>query len=77
MLGAFVLGVLTTRANATGVIAGMTISAASMIVIWATTKLAWTWYVLVGCAICWTAGYLVSVATRGVRETATDIRQVS
>ena len=53
MLGAFVLGVATTRATAAGVIAGMSVSAAFMIVIWATTRLAWTWYVLVGCAICW------------------------
>jgi solute:Na+ symporter, SSS family len=77
MLGAFVLGVLTTRATATGVIAGMTLSAASMIVIWATTKLAWTWYVLVGCVICWTVGYVVSVATAGLRESATDVRRAS
>jgi hypothetical protein len=55
----------------------MTISAASMIVIWATTRLAWTWYVLVGCAICWTAGYFVSMATRGVRESAADVRRAS
>jgi Na+/proline symporter len=77
MLGAFVLGVLTTRATATGVVAGMTLSTTSMILIWATTKLAWTWYVLVGCVICWTVGYVVSVATAGLRESATDVRQTS
>jgi SSS family solute:Na+ symporter len=77
MLGAFVLGVLTTRATATGAIAGMTLSAAAMIVIWATTKLAWTWYVLAGFAICWTVGYFVSLAAGGVRESATDVRQAS
>ena len=62
MLGAFLLGVLTTRANATGVITGMTVSAASMLTIWWTTKLAWTWYVLVGTAICVAVGYAVSLA---------------
>ncbi len=55
----------------------MTVSAGSMIVIWATTRLAWTWYVLVGFAICGTVGYLVSLATGGVRESATDVRHAS
>jgi SSS family transporter len=67
MLGAFLLGVLTTRANATGVITGMAVAAASMIVIWATTRVAWTWYVLVGALICWTIGYLVSLGTARTR----------
>jgi SSS family solute:Na+ symporter len=61
MLGAFLLGVLTTRANTTGVIAGMTMAAGSMLTIWWTTKLAWTWYVLVGTAICFGVGYAVSL----------------
>jgi Na+/proline symporter len=64
MLGAFLLGVLTRRANATGAIAGMTVSAVSMLAIWWTTKLAWTWYVLVGTAICFAVGYVVSVNDR-------------
>ncbi len=68
MLGAFLLGVLTTRANAAGVITGMAVAAASMLTIWATTKLAWTWYVLVGAAICWTVGYGVSLGTARRRQ---------
>ncbi len=70
MLGAFVLGVVTTRATATGVITGMSVSAASMIVIWATTRLAWTWYVMVGFAICWATGYMVSMVTAQERQPA-------
>ena len=62
MLGAFLLGVATTRANAAGVIAGMTVSAAAMIAIWWTTTLAWTWYVLVGAVICVAVGMAVSLA---------------
>jgi SSS family transporter len=62
MLGAFLLGVGTRRANATGVISGMTASAAAMIAIWWTTKLAWTWYVLVGSVICVAVGLAVSYA---------------
>src|SRR5262249_46831358 len=61
MLGAFLLGVLTTRANAAGVIAGMAVSTLSMLALWWTTRLAWTWYVLVGTAICFAVGYAASV----------------
>jgi Na+/proline symporter len=61
MLGAFLLGVLTRRAHTTGVIVGMTLSALSMLAIWWTTRLAWTWYVLAGTAICFVVGYGVSV----------------
>ena len=61
MLGAFLLGVLTTRANTTGVIAGMTVAAGSMLTIWWSSKLAWTWYVLAGTAICFVVGYAVSI----------------
>jgi SSS family solute:Na+ symporter len=64
MLGAFLLGVLTSRANATGVITGMAVATVGMIIIWATTRLAWTWYVLSGAAICWAVGYMVSFGTR-------------
>jgi Na+/proline symporter len=64
MLGAFLLGVLTRRTTASGAIAGMTVSAASMLAIWWTTKLAWTWYVLVGTAICFAVGYVLSLNER-------------
>lgn len=60
MLGAFCLGVLTRRATSVGVIAGMVVSAATMLAIWWTTKLAWTWYVAVGTAVCFGVGYFVS-----------------
>jgi SSS family transporter len=62
MLGAFLLGVLTRKATAAGVIAGMTTSAIAMAAIWWTTKLAWTWYVLVGALICVAIGMTVSYA---------------
>lgn len=62
MLGAFLLGVLTTRTTATGAITGMSVSAVAMLIIWWTTPLAWTWYVLVGTAICVAVGLAVSGA---------------
>src|SRR5215471_17002648 len=68
MLGAFCLGVLTKRATTVGVIAGIVTSAVAMFVIWWTTKLAWTWYVAVGTAICFGVGYAASLVTRRTRH---------
>jgi Na+/proline symporter len=63
MLGAFLLGVLTRRANQPGVIAGIAVSLACMVVIKQyPTLIAWTWYVLIGTAICMIVGYGVSLA---------------
>src|SRR5512139_89610 len=61
MLGAFLLGVLTTRANQTGVIAGMAVSLTSMLMVKALSPLAWTWYVLLGTLICTSVGYVTSL----------------
>jgi solute:Na+ symporter, SSS family len=61
MLGAFLLGVLTTRANQPGVMAGIGVSLGCMLLVKLLTPLAWTWYVLVGTSICVAVGYGVSV----------------
>jgi Na+/proline symporter len=60
MLGAFLLGVLTKRANQIGVICGMLASLSTMLLVKFYTSIAWTWYVLIGTLVCWTVGYLVS-----------------
>jgi len=60
MLGAFLLGVLTTRANQVGAAAGIGTSLVVMIAVRVLTPLAWTWYALVGTAICMTVGLAVS-----------------
>jgi Na+/proline symporter len=60
MLGAFVLGVTTRRANQTGVMTGMAVSLACMLAVKLYTPLAWTWYVLVGGIICVAVGYVAS-----------------
>jgi Na+/proline symporter len=63
MLGAFVLGVTTRRANQAGVMTGMAVSLACMLAIKIYTPLAWTWYVLVGGVICISVGYVASRAS--------------
>lgn len=60
MLGAFLLGVVTRRANQRGVMFGMAVSLGCMLLIKGYTPLAWTWYVLVGATVCTTVGYLTS-----------------
>jgi len=65
MLGAFLMGVLTTRATERGVMAGIGASLAGMIAVWWLTPLAWTWFVLTGTAVCVAVGMTVSLAGRG------------
>lgn len=62
MLGAFLLGRLSTRATQAGVLAGIASSLVCMILVKLFTPLAWTWYVALGSAICMTVGYGVSLA---------------
>lgn len=60
MLGAFLLGVLTNKANQIGVIVGMLASLITMLFVKFYTTLAWTWYVLAGTIVCWSVGYVIS-----------------
>ena len=60
MLGAFLLGVVTKRANSIGVVVGMISSIGVMTCIKFYTDLAWTWYVLTGTIVCFSVGYIVS-----------------
>jgi Na+/proline symporter len=71
MLGAFLLGVLTKRANQTGVMAGMGVSLVTMLAVKVFTPLAWTWYVLAGTAVCMLIGYAVSLIIRQPSEAGT------
>jgi len=60
MLGAFLLGVLTKKANSIGVVVGMLSSITCMLFIKLYTDLAWTWYVITGTIVCFVVGYVVS-----------------
>ena len=71
MLGAFLLGVLTKRANQKGVMTGMAVALGVMLYIWLRTPLAWTWYVLTGTIICSSVGYAVSLITGSTKNIET------
>jgi Na+/proline symporter len=63
MLGAFLLGVATKRANQVGVMTGMALSLAFMLFVRIkfAASVAWTWYVLIGAVACFVVGYTVSL----------------
>jgi Na+/proline symporter len=61
MLGVFLLGVLTRKANEKGSILGMAVGLVSMLGIWYFSNIAFTWYVLVGTAITFVTGYTASL----------------
>lgn len=64
MLGAFLLGVLTKRANQVGVMTGMAVSLVTMLMVKIFTSIAWTWYVLMGTLVCLAVGYTVSMLSK-------------
>ncbi len=61
MLGVFLLGVLTKKANEKGSILGMAVGLVSMLCVWYFSEIAFTWYVLIGTAITFATGYAASL----------------
>jgi SSS family solute:Na+ symporter len=61
MLGVFLLGILTGRANEKGSILGMAVGLVSMLFVWYFNVIAFTWYVLIGTILTFAVGYVASV----------------
>ena len=61
LLGVFMLGVLTKRANQRGAIVGMGAGLAIEVYLWLGTRVAWTWWVVTGTSVTFATGYLASV----------------
>jgi SSS family transporter len=72
LLGVFLLGVLTRRANQTGAMIGMVFGFCAELYLWLGTKVPWTWYVAIGTTITFAIGYLASL---GIGEPATEPSQ--
>jgi SSS family solute:Na+ symporter len=68
MLGVFLLGVLTKKANEKGSITGMATGLLSMIAIWYFSSIAFTWYVLIGTVITFSVGYAASLVFEHRKE---------
>jgi Na+/proline symporter len=60
LLGLFLLGTLDKRAVATGAAVGMFAGVAVILAIWRFTEVAFTWYVLIGSAVTFLVGSLMS-----------------
>jgi solute:Na+ symporter, SSS family len=61
LLGVFMLGVLTRRANQTGAIIGMLCGFVVELYIWLGTRVPWTWYVAMGTVVTFVVGYAASL----------------
>jgi len=65
LLGAFLLGVLTRRANQRGAMVGMVCGFATELYLWLGMRVPWTWWVMVGTVVTFGVGYACSLALRG------------
>src|ERR1700732_5129322 len=61
LLGVFLLGVLTRRANQIGAMVGMLFGFVTELYLWLDTKVPWTWYVAIGTVVTFVVGYAVSL----------------
>jgi len=66
LLGVFLLGVLTKRANQSGAIVGMVCGFTIELYLWLGTSVPWTWWVMIGTVVTFGVGYAASI----VRERA-------
>jgi Na+/proline symporter len=64
LLGVFLLGVLTKRANQRGAIVGMICGLAIELYLWGWSRVAFTWWVTIGTCVTFAVGYGASVLLR-------------
>ena len=62
LLGVFLLGVLTRRANQSGAMVGMPLGFVTELLLWRWTHVPWTWWVMIGTAMTFFVGWMASVA---------------
>jgi len=60
LLGMYLLGILTRRANNVGVLSGAVLGTLLTAYVWKETKISWLWYGPVGCLATLAAGYALS-----------------
>ncbi len=60
LLGAFLLGVLTRKANQSGAIVGMLCGFAVELYLWLYTHVPWTWWVMIGTGVTFFVGWVAS-----------------
>ncbi len=71
LLGVFLLGVLTRRANQVGAMVGMVFGFGVELYLWGWTRVPWTWWVMIGTTVTFGVGYAAScVAQRAPLATS-------
>jgi len=60
LLGAFLLGTLTRRANQLGTMMGMLCGFALELYLWLATSVPWTWWVTIGTSVTFIVGFAAS-----------------
>ena len=63
LLGVFLLGVLTKRANQDGAMVGMIAGFVIELYLWLGSRVPWTWWVAIGTCVTFAVGYATSVLT--------------
>ena len=61
LLGVFLLGVLTKRANQNGAIIGMVAGFVIELYLWLGSGVPWTWWVAIGTCVTFAVGYAASL----------------
>jgi len=64
LLGVFLLGVLTRRANQVGAMVGMACGFGVELYLWLGTRVPWTWWVVIGTSVTFGVGYFASLISR-------------
>jgi solute:Na+ symporter, SSS family len=72
LLGVFLLGVLTRRANQRGAMIGMACGFVVDLYLWLWTRVPWTWWVMIGSAATFGVGYLASLSLRDQASPLSD-----
>jgi SSS family solute:Na+ symporter len=75
LLGVFLLGVLTKRANQNGAIVGMICGFACEIYLWQGTHVPWTWWVMIGTLVTFSIGWTASLAFASMSDMPAKVNQ--
>jgi SSS family transporter len=70
LLGVFLLGVLTRRANQTGAMIGMACGFTVDLYLWLGTRIPWTWWVMIGSCVTFAVGWVASTLLGGRTDAA-------
>jgi solute:Na+ symporter, SSS family len=70
LLGVFLLGVLTRRANQYGAMIGMVLGFGTELYLWRWTHVPWTWWVMIGTVVTFGVGWVVSNVFTGMDQSS-------